>query len=253
MNRNMKKLLMILTVAAACSNLAAQSKFPTETFRTEGGRSVVLHCIKHGSVAIEVKGDRSCMILVDPVGDMYGEKIDYSVLPMADAVFVTHEHGDHLHPATVAARAGKGAQVFANGTSARQLEGARVLANGDEVTLAAGIKVLAVPAYNTTEGRERFHPKGNGNGYVFDIDGFVVYVAGDTESIPEMAQLKGKVDVAFLPVNQPYTMTPEQCREAARLIRPKLTIPYHLSQTDFEALKACLQGEFDYHLYEELR
>ena len=244
---------MILATVAACLNLAAQSRFPAETFRTEGGRRVVLHCIKHGSLAIEVQGTRPCMILIDPVGDMYGEKVDYSVLPMADAVFITHEHGDHLHPATVAARSGKGARVFANGASAKQIEGAEVLANGDEVTLASGVKVRAVPAYNATEGRERFHPKGNGNGYVFDIDGFVVYVAGDTEPIPEMENLKGTVDVAFLPVNQPYTMTPQQCLEAARLIRPKLTIPYHLSQTDFEVLGSCLQGEFEYRLIEELR
>ena len=96
-----------------------------------------------------------------------------------------------------------------------------------------------MPAYNTTPGREMFHPKGNGNGYVLTIDGLRIYVAGDTEDIPEMASL-ADVDVALLPVNQPYTMTPEQCIAATRVIRPKVLIPYHFGQTDLSGLPAAL-------------
>ena len=101
------------------------------------------------------------------------------------------------------------------------------------------ILLEAVPAYNTTPGREQFHPKGNGNGYVLTIDGFRLYAAGDTEDVPEMANLKD-IDLAFLPVNQPYTMTPDQCVNAANMFKPKVLIPYHSSQTDLTGIPGQL-------------
>jgi L-ascorbate metabolism protein UlaG (beta-lactamase superfamily) len=101
--------------------------------------------------------------------------------------------------------------------------------------------VEAVPAYNTTPGREKFHPKGNGNGYVLTLDGFRVYIAGDTEDIPEMTALKD-IDLAFLPVNQPYTMTPDQCVRAAQAFSPKVLIPYHFGETDLSSLPGRLPG-----------
>ena len=110
---------------------------------------------------------------------------------------------------------------------------------------------MAVPAYNTSEGREMFHPKGNGNGYIFDFDGFRVYVAGDTEPIEEMSGL-GTVDLAFLPVNQPFTMTVSQCVQAAELIRPKVLVPYHYSDTELSGLAETLDG-IDVKIYESLR
>ena len=97
----------------------------------------------------------------------------------------------------------------------------------------------AVPAYNTTAGREMFHPKGNGNGYVLTMDSLRIYIAGDTEDIPEMASLKD-IDIAFLPVNQPYTMTVEQCVKAAGIIKPKVLIPYHFSKTDVSSIPQLL-------------
>ena len=119
-----------------------------------------------------------------------------------------------------------------------------MLGNGDVRDLSREgheIVLEAVPAYNITPGHERFHPKGNGNGYVLTFDGFRVYVAGDTEDIPEMADLKD-VDVAFLPVNQPYTMTVDQCVAAATAFKPKVLIPYHFSNTDLSALPGLLPG-----------
>ena len=101
--------------------------------------------------------------------------------------------------------------------------------------------VESVPAYNTTPGREKFHPKGNGNGYVLTLDGLRIYIAGDTEDIPEMADLKD-IDVAFLPVNQPYTMTPDQSVHAAQIVRPKTLIPYHFGETDLGDLPERLPG-----------
>ena len=84
-----------------------------------------------------------------------------------------------------------------------------------------------------------FHPQGRDNGFVLTIDGLKIYIAGDTEDIPEMAGLKD-IDVAFLPVNQPYTMTVEQCVNAAKVISPKVLIPYHFSSTDLSSLPDLL-------------
>ncbi|MBR3096690.1 MAG: MBL fold metallo-hydrolase, partial [Bacteroidales bacterium] len=110
-----------------------------------------------------------------------------------------------------------------------------VMANGDSRDLRKDIRLDAVPAYNYSEGRTMFHPKGRDNGFILTIDGFRIYIAGDTEDIPEMAEIKD-IDVAFLPVNQPYTMTVDQCVAAAKVIRPKVLIPYHFSQTDLSEL-----------------
>ncbi len=115
-----------------------------------------------------------------------------------------------------------------------------VMANGD-VLESPGCVLEAVPAYNYTEGRTQFHPKGRDNGFVLGLDGLRIYVAGDTEDIPEMAELHD-IDVAFLPVNQPYTMTVEQCVNAARVIGPRVLIPYHFGSTDLSALPALLPG-----------
>ena len=113
------------------------------------------------------------------------------------------------------------------------------MANGDELSLQNDIHLDAVPAYNTTEGHQQFHPKGRDNGFILTLDGFRIYIAGDTEDIPEMAGMKD-IDVAFLPVNQPYTMTVEQCVRAAKTLNPKVLIPYHFSQTDLSSLPEAL-------------
>jgi L-ascorbate metabolism protein UlaG (beta-lactamase superfamily) len=103
-----------------------------------------------------------------------------------------------------------------------------------------GVKIEAVAAYNTTAGRDRFHPRGRDNGYVLDFDGRRVYIAGDTEVTPELLALKD-IAVAFLPMNQPYTMTPEQVAEAARAMQPAILYPYHYGDTDTAGLQALLE------------
>jgi L-ascorbate metabolism protein UlaG (beta-lactamase superfamily) len=99
----------------------------------------------------------------------------------------------------------------------------------------------AVPAYNTTPDHLKFHPKGRDNGYVLSFDGFTVYIGADTEDIPEMKELKG-IDVAFLPCNQPYTMTPHQLRSAVEMIHPKVVYPYHLGNTDRQQIEESLKN-----------
>ena len=212
------------------------TKYEVELFWTASGAPVDITLIKHGTLAISYKG---ITLHIDPVSG-YGKPTDYATeFPKADVILITHEHGDHLDPEALAALTGPETIMILNETSRDKIGHGEVMHNGESRELPGGIKLEAVPAYNTTHGREMFHPKGNGNGYVLTIDGLKIYVAGDTEDVPEMAELKD-IDVAFLPVNQPYTMTPEQCVAAAKVIGPKVLIPYHFGQTDLTALPAAL-------------
>ena len=116
------------------------------------------------------------------------------------------------------------------------------MANGETLQLADDITVEAVPAYNTTEDHTQFHPKGRDNGYILTLDGLRIYIAGDTEDIPEMSEIKD-IDIAFLPCNQPYTMTVEQLVNAARTIKPKVLFPYHYSKTDVSGIPSQLKND----------
>lgn len=207
-------------------------KYEVEQFTTDSGKPVWLTLIKHGSVEIEYAG---LSIQVDPVGE-FGKHTDYAAeFPKADVILVTHEHRDHLEDSTITVLSKEDTRLILNQTSANMIGRGEVVGNGQSLELPEGILLEAVPAYNTTPGREKFHPKGNGNGYVLTIDGFRIYIAGDTEDVPEMAGLKD-IDVALLPVNQPFTMTVEQCVKAANMFKPKVLIPYHFSQTDISSI-----------------
>ncbi|MBR3659576.1 MAG: MBL fold metallo-hydrolase [Bacteroidaceae bacterium] len=194
--------------------------------------------IKHGSLEFSYKG---ASIQIDPVSG-YGKNTDYAKeFPKADAILITHEHGDHLDKDAILALSKNVTKVIMNEKSHQQTGLGEVLTNGQRAWLNGGIAVEAYPAYNTTPGREQFHPKGNGNGYHLHFWGTLnAYVAGDTEVIPEFADIRNKnqhrVTVAFLPVNQPYTMTVDQCVNAAKMVNPEVLIPYHFSQTDLSGL-----------------
>jgi len=211
---------------------------------TNGTEPLYATLIKHGSLEISYKG---LSIQVDPVSG-YGKNTDYSKeFPKADAILITHEHGDHLDKNAITALSSDKTEIILNAKSQQQIGLGRALANGEHFTLSpVGIIVEAVPAYNTTAGREQFHPKGNGNGYLIHFLGTLsAYVAGDTEDVPEMENISNmlhgsRVSVAFLPVNQPYTMTVEQCVNAANMINPEILIPYHFGQTDLSGLPDML-------------
>jgi L-ascorbate metabolism protein UlaG (beta-lactamase superfamily) len=126
---------------------------------------------------------------------------------------------------------------------ASKVEGGMVMANGDMKTIK-GIQIEAVPAYNIVHMRDKglpFHPKGTGNGYVITFGDKRVYVAGDTENTPEMKMLKN-IDIAFLPMNLPYTMTPEMVADAAKAFKPKILYPYHYGDTDTSEVVRLLKG-----------
>jgi len=209
-----------------------------ETFNTPGGKQVAITLIKHGSLEISYDG---LSLQFDPVTEL-GKHTDYATeFPKADYIFVTHEHGDHLDPTAIEALTGDKTVFITNARCAEITGKGEVMANGDSRTLRDDIKVDAVPAYNYTEGHTNFHPQGRDNGFVLTLDGLRIYIAGDTEDVPEMADIKD-IDIAFLPVNQPFTMTVEQCVAAAKVLQPKVLIPYHFSQTDLTSLPEQLPG-----------
>ena len=207
----------------------------SDTFKTHSGRDVVIESIKHGSLSISYAGTS---IQVDPCADL-PPCTDYSKYPKADIILITHQHFDHFDKDTVNLLSTTKTQIILNEASFEKLGRGTVLKNGDTRQLTEDIAVEAVPAYNTTPAHMKYHPKGKGNGYVLTIDGLRIYIAGDTEDIPEMAGLKA-IDIAFLPCNQPYTMTPVQLVRASKALSPKVLFPYHYSDTKIEQVKTLL-------------
>ena len=233
----MKKIATLLLSALMVTAAQAQ-QYKTDTFQTPTGKTVTITHIKHASIEINFDGTE---IQVDPVVDGALPMTNYSAFPKASVILVTHEHQDHFdrhavmtlsHPATVVYEPASVYNRWFNGFS---------ISNGDSVYINEHIQLKAVPAYNTTPGREQYHPKGRDNGYILMLDGFRIYIAGDTEDIPEMAEL-GPIDVAFLPCNQPYTMTPEQLVRAAKTIRPRVLFPYHYSDTPISKVSMLMSG-----------
>ncbi len=240
--RNMNKTMAIILAMLGLS-LSAYSQTPQQTevdeFKTESGKEVKLHALVHSSIRIEFG---SLELYIDPVRQLGNRTIDYTSMPQADFIFVTHEHGDHYDKDAIKQLSKVGTRFITNRRCADMQGYGLVLKNGDKEDLNLGIKVEAVPAYNTSEGRTQFHPKGRDNGYILNLDGLRIYIAGDTEDIPEMADIHD-IDIAFLPCNQPYTMTPDQLIKAARVIKPKVLFPYHYGQTDVSTLPASLKDD----------
>ena len=219
------------------SELFVKAGYQTDSFTTPKGRQVDISFIKHGSIVIDAGG---FMIYVDPV-TIYGD--DFAKLPKADLIMVTHEHHDHFDVKAIEELTGENTQIIGSSRIHELYAKAEALNPGDCKDLKeADIQITATPAYNITEGHLQFHPKDRkDDGFVFDIDGLRIYVAGDTENIPEMADLKD-IDIAFLPVNQPYTMTPEQAIEAVKMFNPKIFYPYHYGETDLSPITENLKG-----------
>ncbi len=211
----------------------AADKPETDVIKTSAG-DLKITFVGHGSLMFAFGGK---VIHVDPVGEMG----DYSKLPKADLILVTHDHPDHLDAKTIALLSKDKTELVIASNCAGKVKGT-VMKNGDTKTVA-GVKIEAVPAYNIVHmyaPGQPYHPKGAGNGYVFTFGDKRVYVAGDTENIPEMKALAG-VDVAFLPMNLPYTMTPEMAADAARMVKPKILYPYHTGETDTAKIAALLK------------
>ena len=216
--------------------MAAQAQFETDVIPTSAG-DLKITFLGHGSLMLAFN---EMIIYVDP----FSRVADYSKLPEADIILITHEHHDHLDPQALASVRTERTAVVLTATCASQVKEGIVMQNGDARTVK-GMRVEAVPAYNLVHKRangQPFHPRGVGNGYIMTFGDKRVYVAGDTENISAMKDLQG-IDCAFLPMNLPYTMTPEMVADAAKAFQPHILYPYHYGDTDTSKLEALLREE----------
>ena len=216
-----------------------ESAYEVDSFTTKNGKEVKIHALVHSSMRIEYDGKE---IEIDPVTKLGEKTIDYVAMPKADYIFITHEHFDHFDTTAIKLLTGDKTQLVTNQRCAEMLGYGTMMANGDVLQLADDFTVEAVPAYNTSEGHLQFHPKGRDNGFILTIDGLRIYIAADTEDIPEMEGFND-IDIAFLPCNQPYTMTVEQLIYAARMVKPKVLFPYHYGQTDVSGIPSQLEAD----------
>ena len=210
----------------------------TDTIKTAQGYLAITF-LGHATLMVTFGGKT---VHVDPVS----AEADYTRLPAADLILISHDHHDHLDLEAVKLIRKPGTKIVGNPDAGRQIPGAIVLKNGESQTVD-GFKIEAVPAYNIRHEMSPgvpFHPRGIGNGYVVTFGDKRVYFAGDTENVPEMKQLLD-IDIAFLPMNLPYTMTPEMTADAALMFRPKILYPYHYGETDTARLSALLKDEKD--------
>ena len=234
MDKFCQSLLFISLVLATSVN--AQEPFQTDIIKTSSG-DLTITFIGHGSLMFAFGGK---VIHVDP----YSKLADYAKLPKADILLITHEHRDHLDLVALEKVRAEKTQVVLTEAGAAQVSGGIVMKNGDRKAID-GLTIEAVPAYNIVGKRENgqpYHPKGAGNGYILTFGDKRVYVAGDTENIPEMKGFKN-IDIAFLPMNLPYTMTPEMVADAAKMIQPKVLYPYHTGDTDIAKLTALMKDQ----------
>ena len=230
----MQRIIILFSVLVFTVLQTSANGFEKDVFQTSKGELGITF-IGHGTLMMEFNGK---IIHVDPVS-MFA---DYSTLPKADLVLITHEHGDHLDAKTLDAIKKPTTRVVLTSMCNEKYTGTDVMKNGD-TKVFGDITVDAVPAYNlkhkSPDGK-LFHPEGQGNGYVLHFGDKKVYIAGDTENVPEMANLKD-IDIAFLPMNLPYTMTPEMCADAAQMFMPKILYPYHFGETNTDELVKLLK------------
>ncbi len=224
-----------LYAASPVSRLIFAQDATADSFNTANG-SISVHPVSHASFVLNTP---DTVIYNDPVG---GAEL-YSQLPPADLILITHEHGDHYDVDTLNAIMGENTVLLTNPAVLDMLPGelkerASAIGNGDATEIMK-IGIEAVPAYNLTEERLKYHPKGRDNGYLLTIDGMRIYVGGDTEATPEMRGLSD-IDLAFVPMNLPYTMGVEQAAEGVADFAPKVMYPYHYKGSDIDAFEKLL-------------
>ncbi len=214
----------------------AAKEYEIDEFQTSEGKLKIFF-LGHGTLYFQF-GDK--IIHVDPIY----RYADYTKMPDADLILVTHEHGDHLDDVAIEDLNKENTVIILTEKCTEKVTTGQVMKNGDTKTVH-GIKIEAIPAYNIVhmrQGNVPFHPKGEGNGYILTFGDKRVFVAGDTENTPEMKALED-IDIAFLPMNLPYTMSPEMVADAAKTFRPKILYPYHYGNTDTSKLVELLKDE----------
>ncbi|PKP51856.1 MAG: metal-dependent hydrolase [Bacteroidetes bacterium HGW-Bacteroidetes-1] len=235
----MKLILNILSVILITFPFLQISAQNPDTLQTSSGK-LLIKVVGHASIMFEYN---QMIIHIDP----YSRMGNYKLMPKADLILLTHHHQDHLDTAAIHLIHQNNTHYIVAPVCAEKasFKNPAVLISNGEKMLFKDIQIEAVPAYNILNKRESgvpYHPEGEGNGYILTFGDKRIYIAGDTEIIPEMNQL-GKIDVAFLPMNLPYTMSPEMTAEAAKVIQPVILYPYHYSKTDLSILVGLLNDE----------
>ncbi|MEJ0013764.1 MAG: MBL fold metallo-hydrolase [Bauldia sp.] len=233
--------------AAATLATSAALAQSDDTLATSAG-DVAIHAIHHAALTLTFNGTT---ILVDPAPlGQNADPAEFTALPAPALILVTHDHGDHFNVPILQAVSASATIVAPQAVFDKMPDDlkarTKVMKNGDKLEVA-GIPIEAVPAYNTTPERLKNHPKGVGNGYVLTFGDKHVYIAGDTEGTPEMLALTG-IDVAFLPMNLPYTMSIDQAADAVKAFKPKVVYPYHSQGSDVAAFKAKVGDAADVRL-----
>lgn len=227
------KAVVVMAGASAAAALLA-APVPTQTFKTSAG-VVEITPIFHASVMIKAGSDT---IYVDPA-----PPANITGLKPGSLILITDIHPDHLNMADITALSDAKTEIIAPAAAQATVKSAEIMANG-ESTQWHKWNITAVPMYNVHNAMPNgtpFHPKGRGNGYVLSYGGKNFYFAGDTEGIPEMRELKN-IDVAFIPMNLPYTMTAEDAADAVKAFKPKVVIPYHYRGQDLQKFASALKG-----------
>ncbi len=217
-----------------CLGVGAAGAATEDTFETKGG-PLTITPIQHASLLLRAGGQA---LYADPVS-----RGGYEGLPLADVILITDIHGDHLDVGMIARLRKPGTVMVAPPAAAEKVPDAKILRNGESAEIGPW-RIEAVPMYNEKRGPapgRLYHDKGRGNGYVVTYGGMRLYIAGDTEGIPEMRALKD-IDVAFIPMNLPYTMPPEEAADAVKAFRPKVVYPYHYRGSDLATFEKALAG-----------
>jgi L-ascorbate metabolism protein UlaG (beta-lactamase superfamily) len=228
------KLLLILAFSFFLTSTSAHSQTLVATFPTSAG-AVKITPLYHASTLIQAGGKA---IYLDPA-----KPAKFAGHLKADLILITDIHSDHMDPASIAEVSKAGTEILAPPAVVETVTTAKSIANGESRTWQ-GWTIDAVPAYNLTRGPapgKLFHDKGRGNGYVLTYGGVRFYFSGDTEGIPEMRALKN-IDVAFVCMNLPYTMPPDEAAEAVKAFHPKMVIPYHYRGSDLSVFQKGLEG-----------
>src|SRR5580658_2392832 len=235
----MKSILSVVACAAmSLFAVSAQAQMGREvqTFKSSAG-PIKITPVYHAALVIEAGGK---VIIVDPA-----KPAVFTGLPQADLILITDIHGDHMDGDLIKTVSKAGTEIIAPPAVAKTVTAAKVIGNGEKTTWGAWT-IEAIPMYNTTASRgpapgKLFHDKGRGNGYVLTYGGKRFYFSGDTEGIPEMRALKN-IDVAFVCMNLPYTMTPDEAADAVKAFHPKIVIPYHYRGSDLTVFVKALEG-----------
>jgi L-ascorbate metabolism protein UlaG (beta-lactamase superfamily) len=236
LKKNILNSLLLVILVYISINMQAQNSLEKDVINTTEGPAEITF-VGHGTLMIVYQGK---VVHVDP----FSKLTDYSVLPKADLILITHEHGDHLDLKAIQAIKKDNTQIYYTEKCASSLPGGTVMHNGDS-QLYGPFKIEAVPAYNLVNGPQAgtvYHQKGDGNGYILTLGDKRVYIAGDSENTPEMKALKN-IDIAFLPMNLPYTMTPEMVADAVKAFKPKILYPYHYGESNTQKLLDLLKDQ----------